>query len=162
MKAVEELDVSPMPWREASYGLIVSSDNKKVADFFGSGYDPKGPDFIMMMSAPKLYEAGDAAYDALEGLCPWYGKCVKCLHGCRVAKDGEWLDSNSVYCNKSDRKDCMVFIALSKLRAALEEACSDVNADAGDDNLAARVRDCLDEVAPSEEAQRLLNEDNLK
>lgn len=137
MKAIEELDVSPMPWREASYGLIVSSDNKKVADFCCSGYDPKVPDFIMMMSAPRLYKE---LWNICFGDVPIFN-CRKC-HGVRFGP-----------C-----KSCFLFEA----RAALEEACGDVNNDAGGDNLADRVRDCLDEVAPSEEAQRLLNEDGLK
>lgn len=65
MKTIKELGISPTPWREASYGLIVSSDNKKVADFGNSTYDPKAEDFVMMMSAPKLYEK---AYSVLDNL----------------------------------------------------------------------------------------------
>ena len=57
MKKLSELEISPSPWSEASYGLIVSSDNKKVADFCGSEFDPSGPDFIMMKASPELYQA---------------------------------------------------------------------------------------------------------
>lgn len=78
MKPIEELGISPAPWREASYGLIVSSDNKKVADFGNSMYDPKAQDFVIMVSAPEMYEC---LLEAIEDKCrkckaSWYGECV--------------------------------------------------------------------------------------
>lgn len=124
MKAIEDLGVSPMPWGAEQNGVpyVVDANGYNVATIDGDSIGQACSNTFLLKTAPKLYEAGNAAYDALEGLCPWYGKCLKCLHGCYAAKDGEFLDSKKEYCGKSDRADCMVFIALSKLRAALAEA----------------------------------------
>ncbi|MCQ2300810.1 MAG: hypothetical protein MJZ81_11895 [Bacteroidales bacterium] len=131
MKTIEELGISPTPWSvevDPEYGDTEVKDinGHTIALVFSWDTKIDADAARLIKASPELYEAGDSAYDALEGLCPWFGKCVKCLHGYRVAKDGEWLDSNTVYCNKSDREDCMVYIALSKLRAALAEASGEV------------------------------------
>lgn len=123
MKTLEELGISLAPW--VRYGDIVEDAEGNVIYNAYDGSDYQNANLIS--AAPKMYEAGNAAYDALEGLCPWYGKCTRCLHGYRIAKDGEWLDPKKEYCTKSNRKDCMVFIALSKLRAALAEASGEVS-----------------------------------
>lgn len=130
---VEELGISPIPWkacaptkREVSVVCLKNDKWHSVQAVALCRSDRRHADARLIAAAPKMYEAGNAAYDALEGLCPWYGKCSRCLHGYRIAKDGEWLDPNTFYCNKAIRKDCMVYIALSKLRAALAEARGEV------------------------------------